>query len=95
VRLLLVEDDRNLNRQIATALAEAGYAVDKAFDGEEGQYLGETEPYDAVILDLGLPGIDGVSMLTNWRRAGFQDAGPHPDGAGSLERQGAGLRRRR
>lgn len=70
MRLLLVEDDRNLNRQIASALADAGYAVDKAFDGEEGQYLGETEPYDAVILDLGLPGIDGVSMLTNWRRGG-------------------------
>ena len=70
MRLLLVEDDRNLNRQIATALADAGYAVDKAHDGEEGQFLGETEPYDAVILDLGLPGIDGVSMLTGWRRAG-------------------------
>ena len=69
MRLLLVEDDKNLNRQIATALAGAGYAVDKAFDGEEGQFLGETEPYDAVILDLGLPGIDGVSILTNWRRA--------------------------
>jgi two-component system OmpR family response regulator len=70
VRLLLVEDDRNLNRQIATALSEAGYAVDKAFDGEEGQFLGETEPYDAVVLDLGLPGMDGVSILTNWRRQG-------------------------
>ena len=70
MRLLLVEDDRNLNRQIAAALADAGYAVDKAFDGQEGQFLGETEPYDAVILDLGLPGIDGVSILTNWRRDG-------------------------
>ena len=69
VRLLLVEDDRNLNRQVTAALSDAGYAVDKAFDGEEGQFLGETEPYDAVILDLGLPGIDGVSVLTNWRRA--------------------------
>ena len=68
MRLLLVEDDRDLNRQVAAALADAGYAVDKAFDGEEGQFLGETEPYDAVILDLGLPGIDGVSVLTNWRR---------------------------
>ena len=68
MRLLLVEDDRNLNRQIAAALVDAGYAVDKAFDGEEGQFLGETEPYDAVVLDLGLPGIDGVSMLQNWRR---------------------------
>jgi two-component system OmpR family response regulator len=70
VRLLLVEDDRNLNRQIAAALADAGYAVDRAYDGDEGQFLGETEPYDAVVLDLGLPGIDGVSMLTNWRRDG-------------------------
>ncbi|MDB5512510.1 MAG: DNA-binding response regulator [Enterovirga sp.] len=70
MRLLLVEDDRNLNRQIAAALADAGYAVDRAYDGDEGQFLGETEPYDAVVLDLGLPGIDGVSMLTNWRRDG-------------------------
>lgn len=69
MRLLLVEDDRNLNRQIATALAEAGYAVDKVFDGEEAQFRGETESYDAVILDLGLPGLDGVSVLTAWRRA--------------------------
>ncbi len=68
MRLLLVEDDRDLNRQIAGALAGAGYAVDKAFDGEDGQYLGETEPYDAVVLDLGLPVIDGVAVLTHWRR---------------------------
>ena len=70
MRLLLVEDDKDLNRQIAAALAGAGYAVDKAFDGEEGQFLGETEPYDAVILDLGLPVRDGVSVLTSWRRDG-------------------------
>lgn len=70
MRLLVVEDDRDLNRQIATALEQAGYAVDRAFDGEEGQYLGENEPYDAVVLDLGLPMIDGVSVLQAWRRAG-------------------------
>jgi two-component system OmpR family response regulator len=70
LRLLLVEDDKNLNRQIAQALADAGYAVDKAFDGEEGQFLGDTEPYDAVVLDLGLPVVDGVSVLTHWRRGG-------------------------
>jgi two-component system OmpR family response regulator len=69
VRLLVVEDDKDLNRQIVNALENAGYAVDKAFDGEEGLYLGETEPYDAVILDLGLPKIDGVSVLQGWRRA--------------------------
>ncbi len=72
MRLLVVEDDKNLNRQIVTALEQAGYAVDKAFDGEEGGYLGETEPYDAVILDLGLPKTDGASLLTNWRRAGLK-----------------------
>src|SRR3712207_4721023 len=70
VRLLVVEDDKDLNRQIVTALEHAGYAVDHALDGEEGQFLGETEPYDAVVLDLGLPKVDGVSVLGAWRRAG-------------------------
>jgi two-component system, OmpR family, response regulator len=70
VRLLVVEDDKDLNRQIFSALSQAGYAVDRAFDGEEGWYLGDTEPYDAVILDLGLPKKDGVSVLSEWRRAG-------------------------
>ena len=70
VRLLVIEDDRTLNQQITTALEHSGYAVDRAYDGEEGQFLGETEPYDAVILDLGLPKIDGVSVLTAWRREG-------------------------
>ena len=72
MRLLVVEDDRNLNRQIVTALEHAGYAVDKAYDGEEGQFLGETEPYDSIILDLGLPKVDGVSVLTAWRKAGIK-----------------------
>ena len=61
MRLLVVEDERELAKQIAEALRAAGYAVDVAHDGEEGQYLGEVEPYDAVILDLGLPKIDGLS----------------------------------
>lgn len=69
VRLLVVEDDKDLNRQIATALEEAGYVVDTAHDGEDGHFLGETEPYDAVILDIGLPTMDGISVLENWRRA--------------------------
>jgi two-component system OmpR family response regulator len=72
VRLLVVEDEKNLNRQIVGALEQAGYAVDKAFDGEDGGFLGETEPYDAIILDLGLPKVDGVSVLNNWRRAGVK-----------------------
>jgi len=68
VRLLVVEDDPDLNRQLVDALSGAGYAVDKALDGEEGHYLGDTEPYDAVILDLGLPKMDGIRILEQWRR---------------------------
>ena len=70
MRILVVEDDPDLNRQIVAALGDAGYVVDKAMDGEEGHFLGETEPYDAVVLDLGLPVLDGVSVLEKWRRAG-------------------------
>jgi len=70
MRILVVEDDANLNRQIKDALTEGGYAVDVAFDGEEGHFLGDTEPYDAVVLDIGLPQMDGLSVLEEWRRAG-------------------------
>lgn len=70
MRILVVEDDENLNRQLVEMLLEAGYVVDKAFDGEEGHFLGDTEPYDAVILDIGLPEMDGITVLENWRRDG-------------------------
>ncbi|MGB8274184.1 MAG: response regulator transcription factor [Alphaproteobacteria bacterium] len=70
MRILIVEDEPDLARQLADTMRDAGYAVDAAHDGEEGQFLGETEPYDAVILDLGLPKMDGVSVLESWRRAG-------------------------
>jgi len=70
MRLLVVEDDRDLNRQLVSALEGAGYAVDRAFDGEEGWFLGDTEPYDAVVLDIGLPKRDGVSVLEAWRKDG-------------------------
>ncbi|GBD47625.1 response regulator transcription factor [Methylopila sp. Yamaguchi] len=70
MRLLVVEDDPDLNRQIVAALEEAGYAVDRAFDGEEGHFLGDTEPYDAIVLDIGLPKMDGISVLEQWRRDG-------------------------
>src|SRR6187399_1365434 len=63
LRLLVVEDDPDLNRQLTTALTDAGYVVDRAFDGEEGHYLGDSEPYDAVVLDIGLPKMDGISVL--------------------------------
>ena len=55
MRILVVEDDKDLNRQLSDALADAGYVVDRAYDGEEGHFLGDTEPYDAVVLDIGQP----------------------------------------
>jgi two-component system OmpR family response regulator len=70
LRVLVVEDDADLNRQLADALKEAGYAVDTATDGEDGHFLGDTEPYDAVVLDIGLPVLDGISVLEKWRRDG-------------------------
>ena len=68
MRILVVEDDENLNRQLKETLEENGYVVDVAFDGEEGHFLGDTEPYDAVVLDIGLPQMDGLSVLEAWRR---------------------------
>jgi two-component system OmpR family response regulator len=70
MRLLVVEDDPDLNRQLVSAFTDAGYVVDAAKDGEEGHFLGDTEPYDAIVLDIGLPVMDGVSVLEKWRRAG-------------------------
>ncbi|MEP3049656.1 MAG: response regulator transcription factor [Roseibium sp.] len=70
MRILVVEDDTDLNRQLVTALEEADYVVDSATDGEDGHFLGDTEPYDAVVLDLGLPTLDGLSVLEKWRRDG-------------------------
>ena len=70
MRLLVTEDDRDINRQLTSALEHAGYAVDSAFDGEEGHFLGDTEPYDGVILDMGLPKMDGIRVLEKWRREG-------------------------
>lgn len=70
MRILVVEDDADLSRQLKNALKDEGYAVDVASDGEEGHFLGDTEPYDAVVLDLGLPLIDGVSILQKWRADG-------------------------
>ena len=70
MRILVVEDNPDLRRQLADALSQSGYAVDLASDGEDGHFLGDTEPYDAVILDLGLPKMDGVTILERWREDG-------------------------
>ena len=63
-----MEDDPNLNNQIKQSLEDSGYSVDTALDGEEGHFLGDTEPYDAVVLDLGLPKVDGITVLENGER---------------------------
>jgi two-component system OmpR family response regulator len=70
MRLLVVEDDKNLREQLVSALTDAGYAVDAADNGEDGQFMGETEPYDLALLDLGLPKVDGMTILRAWREAG-------------------------
>ena len=71
MRVLVVEDEQVLSHQLAAALAEAGYAVDCANDGARAEFLGATETYDAVVLDLGLPKIDGLTVLRRWREAGL------------------------
>lgn len=68
--MLIVEDEAALNFRMQQMLEAADFAVDVAHDGEEGWFLGDTESYDAVVLDLGLPKIDGVTVLTRWREAG-------------------------
>ena len=70
MRLLVVEDDADLASQLTEALHDAGYAVDLTGDGEEAQFLGDTESYDAVVLDLGLPKVDGMTVLERWREGG-------------------------
>jgi two-component system, OmpR family, response regulator len=71
LRVLVVEDELLLSRQLARALTEAGYAVDCAADGEQADFLTHSEQYDAVVLDLGLPKIDGLTLLCRWRDAGI------------------------
>jgi two-component system OmpR family response regulator len=71
VKILLAEDELVLADQLSRALGEAGYAVDHAADGERAEFLGRTEGYDAVVLDLGLPKMDGLTVLRQWREAGL------------------------
>ena len=69
-RILVVEDEPVLRTQLAQAIAAAGHTVDSAADGAQAHYLGEVEDFDAVVLDLGLPVLDGLSVLRRWRMAG-------------------------
>lgn len=70
MRVLVVEDESSLARQLTAALRRAGYAVDHAADGHRADLLAHDESYDAVVLDLGLPKVDGLTLLRRWREAG-------------------------
>jgi two-component system OmpR family response regulator len=70
VRILVVEDEAALAGRLTAALEGAGYVVDSAGEGTRAEFLGRTESYDAVVLDLGLPGMDGLTLLRQWRDAG-------------------------
>jgi len=70
VRLLLVEDEPTLRAQLREGLMAAGYVVDEADNGRDAHFLGDTETFDAVVLDLGLPVLDGLTVLKRWRDAG-------------------------
>lgn len=71
MKCLIVEDDPALAHQLAEAMRDGGFTFDLAHDGEEGEFLGATETYDVVILDLGLPGLPGIEVLTRWRQSGL------------------------
>src|SRR5262245_40163205 len=71
MRILIVEDEASLAKQLMSSIAEAGYAVDHAADGERADFLARTEQYDAIVLDLGLPKIDGLTLLRKWRDSGI------------------------
>jgi two-component system, OmpR family, response regulator len=72
MRILVVEDEATVSEQLGEELARAGYLVDTAHDGEEAWFKGDTEDYAAIILDLGLPRLDGLSIVRRWRAAGIK-----------------------
>lgn len=72
MRLLVVEDDNELWEHLKRALHAAGFAVDRADNGVDGEFLGDSEPYDAIVLDLGLPRRPGLAVLRNWREGDNQ-----------------------
>ncbi len=70
MKILIIEDDFHISRQLSEHLKNCGFVTQVASDGEEGHYLGEVEDYDVVLLDLGLPQLDGITLLERWRQAG-------------------------
>ncbi len=91
MRVLLIEDHRPLARALKQGLEEEGFAVDAAYDGEEGGYKAETAEYDVIILDLMLPKVDGLTLLQRWRRAGVQTHVLLLTAKGSIEDKVRGL----
>jgi two-component system OmpR family response regulator len=71
MRVLVVEDEPRIASQLTGALSDGGYAVDHAADGERADFLAQTERYDAVVLDLGLPKVDGLTLVRRWRDGGL------------------------
>jgi len=71
MRVLVVEDEPRIASQLTGALSDGGYAVDHAADGERADFLAQTERYDAVVLDLGLPRVDGLTLVRRWRDGGL------------------------
>lgn len=72
MKCLIVEDDPVLAAQLAEAMQGGGFTCELALDGVQGEFLGATEPYDLAILDLGLPGLPGIEVLTRWRDNGIK-----------------------
>jgi DNA-binding response OmpR family regulator len=70
MRVLLVEDDARISADVCRALEAAGYRVETCADGEDAWFLGDTEDFDLIVLDLGLPGMDGLAVLKRWRAGG-------------------------
>jgi len=71
MRLLLIEDETSLCQELSSELARRGFAVDTSHTGQDGGFMGESEPYDIIILDLGLPDLSGLEVLTRWRDGGI------------------------
>ena len=95
MRILLVEDDERIALDVSKALRAAGYVVELAIDGEAAWFLGDTEDFAAIVLDLGLPSLDGLTVLKRWRQQGRETPVLVLTARGSWSERVRGHRRRR